>query len=175
MSAHTHQYAVTKASQIGNSFSQFSPNDHRGNANVSDAAGAFSLLASINSIVTPGGRGDQGPCDVAFNRMIEDKTLYRPIFISLKKEHKCVCIKTGRKKNKQKRSGVLAARAVLLTSHLHLNRLLFTDDSEMSFCGGLACIRLQPTSRKPRIYRTTRVSKKKKSIFLNQPIDLREQ
>lgn len=46
---HTHQYAVTKASQIGNSFSQFRFNDHRGNVNVSDGAGASprSLPASI--------------------------------------------------------------------------------------------------------------------------------
>lgn len=32
----THRYAVTKASQIGNSFGQFRFNDHRGNVNVSD-------------------------------------------------------------------------------------------------------------------------------------------
>lgn len=38
--ARTHRYAVTKASQIGNSFSQFRFNDHRGNVNVSDVAGA---------------------------------------------------------------------------------------------------------------------------------------
>lgn len=45
----THQYAVTKASQIGNSFSQFRFNDHRGNVNVTDAAGAslYSPPASI--------------------------------------------------------------------------------------------------------------------------------
>lgn len=45
----THQYAVTKASQIGNSFSQFRFNDRRGNVNVSDVAGAslYSLRASI--------------------------------------------------------------------------------------------------------------------------------
>lgn len=45
----THQYAVTKASQIGNSFSQFRFNDRRGNVNVIDVAGAslYSLPASI--------------------------------------------------------------------------------------------------------------------------------
>ncbi len=45
----THQYAVTKASQIGNSFSQFRFNDHRGNVNVTDVAGAslYSPPASI--------------------------------------------------------------------------------------------------------------------------------
>lgn len=43
------QYAVTKASQIGNSFSQFRSNDHRGNVNVSDHTGgcAYSLHASV--------------------------------------------------------------------------------------------------------------------------------
>lgn len=45
----THQCAVTKASQIGNSFSQFRFNDHQGNVNVSEDAGAslYSLPASI--------------------------------------------------------------------------------------------------------------------------------
>lgn len=45
----TRQYAVTKASQIGNSFSQFRRNDHRGNVNVSDCSEGcgYSLRASM--------------------------------------------------------------------------------------------------------------------------------
>lgn len=54
----THQYAVTKASQIGNSFSQFRFNHHRGNVNVSEVPGAslYSLPATI--CVLHDGTGD---------------------------------------------------------------------------------------------------------------------
>lgn len=59
---HAHQYAVTKASQIGNSFSQFRFNDHRGKVNVSDVAEAsrYSLPASI--FVLHDGTGDWVTC-----------------------------------------------------------------------------------------------------------------
>lgn len=72
----THQYAVTKASQIGNSFSQFRFNDHRGNVNVSDVAGVslYSLLASIFVLHDGTGReGDGRLCDMLSARMKSDE------------------------------------------------------------------------------------------------------
>lgn len=45
--ARTHRHAVTEASQIGNSFSQFRFNDHRGNVNDSDVAGAALYSARL--------------------------------------------------------------------------------------------------------------------------------
>lgn len=72
----THQYAVTKASQIGNSFSQFRFNDHRGNVNVSGVAGVslYSLLASIFALHEGTRReGDRRLCDMLSARMKSDE------------------------------------------------------------------------------------------------------
>lgn len=56
----THQYAVTKASQIGNSLSQFSFNDHRGNVNVSGVAGASRYSLPVSVLVLCGTRSEMG-------------------------------------------------------------------------------------------------------------------
>lgn len=51
------QYAVTKASQIGNSFSQFRSNDHRGNVNVTDRTGGCGY--SLHVCCPEGDRGGE--------------------------------------------------------------------------------------------------------------------
>lgn len=63
----TRQSAVTKASQIGNSFNQFRSNDHRGNVNVSDctAGCGYSLRASMFAPREGIGRGWGGVSGVS--------------------------------------------------------------------------------------------------------------
>lgn len=141
--AHTLQYAVTKASQIGYSFSQFRFNDHRGNVNVSDIAGAslHSQCASIFVLYDGTGRkGDRRLDDMLSDRMKSDeKQNFGRIF-------------TMPTKNKEKASTFGSRPPSLPTEedwlstrnqppHIcHLNGLLCTEDSEMSFCGRLACL-----------------------------------
>ena len=147
---HTHQYAVTKASQIGNSFSQFRFNDHRGNVNVSDVAGAslHSLPASI-FVLHDGTRreGDRRLDDMLSHRMKSDE----------RQRHCRVPPKKKKKIGKKEMQPPLVPGPSALNSrgrtrhtmpaasHLHLNGLLCTEDSEMSFCGRLASLPLTKT------------------------------
>lgn len=147
----THQYAVTKASQIGNSFSQFRFNDRRGNVNVSDVAGAslYSLRASI-FVLHDGTRreGYRRLDEMPSNRIKSDE-----------RQNHCGVPQppTKKKRGKKKKQPTLvpgplapqrrglARHTIPAASHLHLNGLLCTEGSEMSFGGGLASPWLLPT------------------------------
>lgn len=146
----THKYAVTKASQIGNSFSQFRFNDHRGNVNVSDVAGAslYSLPASI-FVLHDGTRseGDRRLDDMLSNRMKSDERQKHCRVPPKKKKKKRVINKKRMEMQPPLVPGPSAphsrgpARHTMPAgSHLHLNGLLCTEDFEMSFCGRLTSL-----------------------------------
>lgn len=105
----THQYAVTKASQIGNSFSQFRLNDHRGNVNVSDGAGAslYSLSASIFTLHDVTRReADRRLDDMLSNRMKSDERQKHCRVPPKKKKQK----REKRKKEKKKNAAIFSSR-----------------------------------------------------------------
>lgn len=136
----THQYAVTKASQIGNSFSRFRFNDHRGNVNVSGVAGTslYSQLASIFTIREGTRReGDRRLCDMLFTGIKSDE-----------RQRHCRLPTTERNLYPGPVSSMLkrTGNTMPAASHLHLNGLLCTDNSEMSVCGGLASLPWQKPS-----------------------------
>lgn len=70
----THQYAVTKASPIANSFGQFRFNDRRGNLNVSGFVGAslYSLRTCI-FVLCDGNWRDRGLEDMLSPKMKSDE------------------------------------------------------------------------------------------------------